>query len=68
MEGAKVIVDGQLRAVTDSLGHYRLDKVLYCFYLMKLYGNSSVAFEGSSHTRGTFLCTLIYSIFFVLIL
>jgi hypothetical protein len=29
VEGANVIVDGQLRAVTDNLGHYRLDQV-YC--------------------------------------
>ena len=28
IEGAKVIVDGQLRAVTDNLGYYRLDQVL----------------------------------------
>ncbi len=28
MEGANVIVDGQLRAVTDNLGYYRLDQVL----------------------------------------
>lgn len=27
VEGANVIVDGQLRAVTDSLGYYRLDQV-----------------------------------------
>ncbi|TVU21253.1 hypothetical protein EJB05_30878 [Eragrostis curvula] len=27
VEGANIIVDGQLRAVTDSLGHYRLDQV-----------------------------------------
>uniref|UniRef100_A0A453EWB4 Carbohydrate-binding-like fold protein n=1 Tax=Aegilops tauschii subsp. strangulata TaxID=200361 RepID=A0A453EWB4_AEGTS len=27
IEGAKVIVDGQLRAVTDNLGYYRLDQV-----------------------------------------
>ncbi|KAK3160680.1 hypothetical protein QOZ80_1BG0062920 [Eleusine coracana subsp. coracana] len=27
VEGANVIVDGRLRAVTDSLGHYRLDQV-----------------------------------------
>jgi hypothetical protein len=27
VEGANVIVDGQSRALTDSLGRYRLDKV-----------------------------------------
>lgn len=35
VEGANVIVDGQLRAVTDSLGYYRLDQVLNWFYLIK---------------------------------
>jgi len=36
VEGANVIVDGQLRTVTDSLGYYRLDQVLNWFYLIKL--------------------------------
>jgi len=28
VESANVVVDGQLRAITDSLGYYRLDQVL----------------------------------------
>lgn len=27
IENAKVILDGQLKAVTDSLGYYKLDQV-----------------------------------------